>query len=64
LCPEDDDSRFLPNDAKCQIARKNKTVIIKITALQISDTKTKKFSMVAAAAAAPVHNQKSQCEAR
>jgi hypothetical protein len=64
LCPEDENSRFLPNDAKCQIARQNKTVTIKLIVLRISDAKTKKFSVAAAAAAIPAHNQDSQCEAR
>jgi len=52
LCTEDEDSSFLPNDAKCQIARQNKTVTIKLIPPRISDAKTKKFGMAAAAAAA------------
>ena len=32
-CPENEDSRFLSNDAKCPIARQNKTVIIKLIVL-------------------------------
>jgi hypothetical protein len=41
LRPEDEDKRFLPNDAKFQIARQNKTVTIELIALRISDAKTK-----------------------